>query len=361
MVDSYNSTVAEPGGLTTEVPDGDIEEDINLDSLNIISIVLYSLTFVLGSLGNGLIIWVTGFRMKKTSNTVWFLNLAIADFVFTLFLPFSIVYTALVFHWPFGRFWCKLNSTIMVLNLYSSVFLLTAISFDRCLSVLAAVWAHNHRNVTKIWKACLLLWLVAGIMSAPYFYFREIETEGNSTKCFNKVTSGQHQALTITRFIFGFLIPFMVIITCYSIILWKYSKIRYNKLFRVTVAVIITFFLCWTPFHIFQLLELKVHGDHSPDLHHLLSLGIPISTSLTFLNSCMNPLLYVCMCREFRPILRSTSLLMFEKTFWEDPIIAPLTPLATACNMGKEQTSAMNLEIKTSAADLAANAPDIHQ
>ncbi|XP_015679851.1 fMet-Leu-Phe receptor-like [Protobothrops mucrosquamatus] len=100
-------------------------------AMHVISMVIYSLAFVLGVLGNGLVIFITGFRMKKSVNTVWFLNLAIADFAFTFFLPLSIAYLALRFHWPFGWFLCKLNSTLAFVNLYASVYLLMIISIDR--------------------------------------------------------------------------------------------------------------------------------------------------------------------------------------------------------------------------------------
>ncbi|CAF94855.1 unnamed protein product [Tetraodon nigroviridis] len=101
------------------------------------SMIIYSLAFVLGVLGNGVVIWVTGFKMK-TVNTVWFLNLAVADFLFTAFLPLSVTYIAMDSHWPFGKFMCKLNSMILYLNMFASVYLLVVISVDRCVSVVLA-------------------------------------------------------------------------------------------------------------------------------------------------------------------------------------------------------------------------------
>ncbi len=55
-------------------------------SLNAMTLIVYYLAFVLGVLGNGVVIWVTGFKMKKTVNTVWVLNLVVANFLFTAFI-----------------------------------------------------------------------------------------------------------------------------------------------------------------------------------------------------------------------------------------------------------------------------------
>ncbi|XP_039474953.1 chemokine-like receptor 1 [Oreochromis aureus] len=134
---------------TTTAPDendsacGDKYDGLK-QSLNTVSLILYSLAFVLGVLGNGVVIWVTGFKMKKTVNTVWYLNLAVADFIFTAFLPLSVTYLASGFHWPFGKFMCKLNTTISSLNMFASVYILVVISVDRCVSVVWPVWAQNH-------------------------------------------------------------------------------------------------------------------------------------------------------------------------------------------------------------------------
>uniref|UniRef100_A0A3Q0QPU3 Formyl peptide receptor 1 n=1 Tax=Amphilophus citrinellus TaxID=61819 RepID=A0A3Q0QPU3_AMPCI len=306
--------------------------------VHIISLILYSLAFVLGVLGNGMVIWVIGFKMKKTVNTVWYLNLAVADFLFTAFLPLTVTYTALDFHWPFGKFMCKLNTTIGYLNLFASVYILVVISVDRYVSVVWPVWAQNHRNVRKASCVSLGVWVVALILSAPYFIFRDTEEKSqDQTVCFNnyalsddnttsviQLRNFRHQAIIITRFLLGFVAPFTVIVSCYAVIIYHLRRnptlaSQSSRPFKIIAAIIITFFLCWAPFHIMSLIELvKFTSDTSSEmLEHVMTIGIPLATSLAFLNSCMNPLLYVFLGKDFKDKVRKSILKALEIAFQE--------------------------------------------
>ncbi|XP_053743316.1 chemerin-like receptor 1 isoform X1 [Synchiropus splendidus] len=312
-------------------------------SLNIMSLIVYCLAFVLGVLGNGVVIWVTGFKMKKTINTVWFLNLAVADFLFTAFLPLSVTYTAMDFHWPFGKFMCKLNSAISFLNMFASVYILMVISVDRCISVVWPVWAQNYRSVRKASCVSLGVWALALVLSAPYFVFRDTGPSYNNEdiiNCFNNfafvdddydaphvIELGlfRHQAMTITRFLLGFVVPFTVIVSCYAVIIHRLRRNRTlashsSRPFKIIAAVITIFFLCWAPYHIMALIELVHHMSHpsSETLDHVITIGVPIATSLAFLNSCLNPLLYVFMGQDFKDKVRKSILNVLESAFQEE-------------------------------------------
>uniref|UniRef100_A0A3B4U720 Formyl peptide receptor 1 n=1 Tax=Seriola dumerili TaxID=41447 RepID=A0A3B4U720_SERDU len=269
-----------------------------MEKIHIMSVVVYCLAFVLGVLGNGVVIWVTGFKMKKTVNTVWFLNLAVADFLFTAFLPLTVTYTAMDFHWPFGNFMCRVNSTLTFLNMFASVYILVVISVDRCVSVVWPVWAQNHRNIRRASYVSLGVWLLALILSAPYF------------------------AMAITNFLLGFVVPFTVIVSCYTVIIHRLRRnctlaSKSSRPFKIIAAVITTFFLCWTPFHIMRLLELH-HHTRSKTSGYVLSIGLPITTSLIFFNSCLNPLLYVFMGQDFKDLVRKSILNILETAFQEE-------------------------------------------
>uniref|UniRef100_A0A8C6ZYI4 G-protein coupled receptors family 1 profile domain-containing protein n=1 Tax=Nothoprocta perdicaria TaxID=30464 RepID=A0A8C6ZYI4_NOTPE len=178
---SASSAAELPGNGTVHDHDSGLQR-----SMHVLSMVVYSVACLLGVTGNGLVIWIAGFKMKKTVNSVWFLNLAIADFIFTFFLPLSIAYTALGFHWPFGKLLCKLNSTMAFLNMFASVFLLTVISMDRCVAVAFPVWSRNRRSPELAARVALGTWVLALLLSSPYLVFRDTAVGSrNVTSCYN--------------------------------------------------------------------------------------------------------------------------------------------------------------------------------
>ncbi|XP_053287926.1 chemerin-like receptor 1 [Pleuronectes platessa] len=311
-------------------------------SLKIMFLIVYCLVFVLGVLGNGVVIWVTGFKMKKTINTIWFLNLAVADFLLTAFLPLSVTYTALDYHWPFGNFMCKVNSTLGFLNMFASVFFLVVISVDRCVSVVWPVWAQNHRSVCKASCVSLVVWILALILSAPYFIFKDTVSDPDNEDivyCFSNFSLSddyetpsvkqlgdfRYQTMTITRFLLGFVVPFPVIVSCYAVIIHRLRRNRTlasqsSRPFKIIAAIITTFFLCWAPFYSMTVIQLVYYTAISPSetLGHIITIGDPIATSLAFLNSCLNPLLYVFMGKDLKGKACMSIMNLLETAFQEE-------------------------------------------
>ncbi|XP_039768135.1 N-formyl peptide receptor 2-like [Ornithorhynchus anatinus] len=294
--------------------------------LQVFSMIIYSSAFLVGTVGNGLVIWVAGFRMTRTVTTILFLNLAVADFIFCLFLPISVTQVALDFHWPFGWLGCKFFTTLAVFNLFASVFLLTLISIDRCVSILRPIWARNHRTPRRAALGAGGIWLLALVLCIPTLLYRDTEMyENGYVSCFLNfdpwnetaedpelftVTEAQrYKAQVAIRFVFGFAIPLVVICSCYGLIaarLQDRQAMRSRRPFRVLAAVVAAFFFCWLPFHIVSFMELVVILNQLEDLGTWVILLGSLSTSLAYVNSCLNPILYVFMGRDFRErLLRS--------------------------------------------------------
>ncbi|CAH6778739.1 chemerin-like receptor 1 [Phodopus roborovskii] len=312
---SYNDEYPDDFG-----PIVDLEEVDPLEArvTRVFLVVIYSVVCFLGILGNGLVIVIATFKMKKTVNTVWFVNLAVADFLFNIFLPIHIAYAAMDYHWVFGKAMCKISSFLLSHNMYTSVFLLTVISFDRCISVVLPVWSQNHRSVRLAYTTCVVVWVLAFFLSSPSLVFRDTNNVNGRITCFNNfnlsaaeslssslhsrgnpVGFSRHTAVTITRFLCGFLAPVVIITACYLTIAFKLQRNRLAKTkkpFKIIITIIVTFFLCWCPYHMLYLLELH----HTAMPGSVFSLGLPLATAIAITNSCMNPILYVFMGHDFK-------------------------------------------------------------
>ena len=297
----------------------------SLTPIQTFCMVLYCVIFVLGVTGNGLVIYVTGFKMKTTVNSIWFLNLALADFLFTLFLIFNIISLSLNYEWPFGDFLCKFTSLVQVITMFVSIFLLTAISLDRCLTIWVVVWSHNKRTPNKARLICVLVWLLSLGCSIPF-----VITRGAiNNKCRKTSDALTTKSLAIFRFVIGFLIPFLVITCCYVAIGVRANRTQRRKKMRpflIILAVILAFFICWLPIQIIDLIttDQYIYSINkqlfNSDVFNMAKKGIPVAVSLAFLNSCINPFLYIFMCEEFQKKLKRSVLLVLEHAFAEEQL-----------------------------------------
>ncbi|XP_068595050.1 apelin receptor 2 [Brachionichthys hirsutus] len=192
---------------------------------------VYMLAFLVGCLGNGLVLWAyldraggsamrTGDRARNrilccsrivstcprnncsssTSSSPASIShpsrsltdsliasLALADLCFLVTLPLWAVYTAIGYHWPFGQPLCQLSSFLTALNMYASVFSLSVLSVERY-RVLTGHRPASHRALQTCPSRSLWvlggLWAVAGVLALPGLLLRsvrEVEPEDDAS------------------------------------------------------------------------------------------------------------------------------------------------------------------------------------
>lgn len=224
--------------------------------------------------------------------------------------------------------------------MYASVYFLVVISVDRYVSVVWPVWTQNNRNIRKASWVSLAVWILALMLSIPYFVYRDTRFVFGKVVCYNnyllpdragdffafKLITFRYRATAITRFILGFFVPFTAIVSCYAVLIHRVRKNRTlanqsARAFKIIASIIIAFFLCWAPFHIFALMEMVYFPAVAQDqkINTVLSVGIPLATSLAFINSCLNPLLYVFLGQDFKDKVYTSILKALETAFQEDP------------------------------------------
>ncbi|XP_006011339.1 probable G-protein coupled receptor 33 [Latimeria chalumnae] len=296
--------------------------------------VYYWVTFLLGMSGNSLIIWVTGFKMQKSPNTIWFLNLAAAYLIFTLTLPFFATYRAMGSHWPFGMALCKVLNTTLYFTMSTSIWLLVAISVDRCLLVLRPIWSHNRRTPRAAFAVSAAIWISTFIVTSPYLVFRQthVDKDGRVT-CYNNYAPSMdrnssddgtlsrrvHTAMFTLKLLLGFVIPFFIITVSYVMLAVRISVkrlLKSSKPFKVIAMNITSFFVCWTPYHVLNYTLLNRKSFPETTLRALFFLA----SSLQCINCCFTPILYVFITEGYRGVFKRSLFSLFESAFKEETL-----------------------------------------
>eukprot|EP00063_Salmo_salar_P058128 XP_014032963.1 PREDICTED: C3a anaphylatoxin chemotactic receptor-like [Salmo salar] len=290
--------------LVTSAARDDEAKVVDIDAvMNKLNIVLLTLTIVLGTTGNSVVIWVAGFKLNPTVTNVWLVNLAVADLIFCLSRVLSLTKKLFFDYWPFGIFLCKFNGFFRYTNMFCSVFLLAVISMDRTLCIWYPVFTKRRRTICAARLVSAGVWAVAAILSAPYFAYRRVYLDKNNlSKCSleDNEPNGDNSAklaLYLMRFLCGFLLPFLIILCCYILAGLGIRRTRLlgkSRPLRILVSLVCAFFLCWAPYHC--LLLAKMVNSNST----VVKVGLTGATGFTYFNSCVNPLLYFCMGLDMR-------------------------------------------------------------
>uniref|UniRef100_A0A8C5QDP0 G-protein coupled receptors family 1 profile domain-containing protein n=1 Tax=Leptobrachium leishanense TaxID=445787 RepID=A0A8C5QDP0_9ANUR len=273
-------------------------------SFRILCVVSYSVTFILGIIGNLLVIWITGFKLKSVSAT-WFLNLAVTDLICNIALPLRIAQWIMLFDaWYIFYFICIFSTSLIFFNMLTSVYFLTIISIDRCVSVMCPIWSKIHRTPRLAKIISGIIWMLCLIISVPYitFYHFSIDiSDCNSKEEFFYYTpyfQQFYQVVLIPKLVLLFVLPFLIISICSALVALKLKTLRRpvgsGKPFKVITAVVFCFFICWCPYGIWPLIILdQKYWKADLTIYE-------ICVCLAYFNSCINPILYICFSRDFK-------------------------------------------------------------
>ncbi|XP_077113013.1 C3a anaphylatoxin chemotactic receptor-like [Ranitomeya variabilis] len=286
------------------------------------SITLYSIVFALGIIGNGLVIWITGFRMKNTISAVWFLHLAIADFLCCSSLLLRIADWAALSSDPPDTARCIVNFVLFNVNMSASVLLLTAMSTDRWVSVMWPFWAKVHRSRNLVRISAAIIWGLSVTVAGAVYYVHDYHVSYLGEWCIyyypiSRYNREIHQTIHLIRFIIMCVIPFLIIVTSYVTIFYKLRKIKRSqrspRSSRIITAVISCFFICWFPYYIWPLTPWYYGG------YITFYIVRTITTSLACLNSCLNPIIYVFLTADFQHGFLSSIPSRLERAFGDHP------------------------------------------
>uniref|UniRef100_A0A3P9IJC7 G-protein coupled receptors family 1 profile domain-containing protein n=1 Tax=Oryzias latipes TaxID=8090 RepID=A0A3P9IJC7_ORYLA len=271
----------------------------SLDSRGVPAAVILSLCFLLGVPGNiAVIILKPNFQQLSSMTQSLMLNLAVSDLLCLLTLPLWIY--SLLYSWIFGLLACKILAYLMYCSLYGSLLTVVILSFQRYMLVV-----HQQFNSQKkIRLLFVLFWLISLILSIPALVVRQEIPDKHWLRCKYQFSSQtQKLAVLLTETLVGFASFFIVAFSYIQL----YRKVNRAAFFnnpqtsRLVTSIIIVFFVLWIPYHSMNVLRVGATALHDERLDKSLSDMGYIVVPLTFLNSCINPLLYaftshICKC-----------------------------------------------------------------
>ncbi|XP_006814422.1 somatostatin receptor type 5-like [Saccoglossus kowalevskii] len=263
------------------------------------------------SVGNLLVILVILLYSSRSSlPNIYIINLAIADFLFMLTIPF-LAYLYIEQNWVFGRVICKLVMSVDGMNQFAGVLFLTAMSFDRYLAIVRPISSLKVRSVRKTRLLCTAVWGFSVVLCLPLWMYTDVVLSHNERQntCGIFWPQTLRKTFVVYAFAVGYILPLLVISTCYFAILAQVSKKalpgmgnkRQRSSRRVAVLVIvavIVFAICWLPFYAIQLyieffLEAAMPSMTATIVYY-------VSICLSYSNSALNPFVYTFVGKMYR-------------------------------------------------------------
>ncbi|XP_006861109.1 PREDICTED: mas-related G-protein coupled receptor member D-like [Chrysochloris asiatica] len=250
--------------------------------------VMAAFICVCGIVGNSLVVWLLAFSIQRNPFCVYVLNLAVADLLFLLCMG-CVICLSVIF---------RANDTsayevvrrVKYFAYTASLSLLTAISAQRCLSVLFPIWYKVQRPRHTSTVVCTLLWVLSLLMNTLASYF-----------CSHFRNSDREQCSTVDT-VLGILIlgVFTPLMTLSSLILFVRIKRssqqwrrRPSRLLLVILASVVVFLIFSLPLGIYWFILYWFKLEQNVNLVY-----VSISRLSSAISSTANPIIYILVGRR---------------------------------------------------------------
>ncbi|KAM9308874.1 atypical chemokine receptor 4 [Gastrophryne carolinensis] len=275
--------------------------------------IFYSVAFVVGVAGNSLVIAIYAYyKRMKTKTDVYLLNLAVADLLLLFTLPFWAADASV--GWHLGNAMCKITAALYTINFSSGMQFLACISLDRFFAVINASNQQNFKR--RCWVICVFVWTTSLMLSIPDLYFGGVKEHNGRLACLSIYPRHYVKEVTaliqILEIVFCFIIPFIIMLFCYSAmakVLLKTPNIKRSRPLKILLTVVGVFIITQLPYNITKMwraLDIIYELITSCKTSRNIDLLMQITESMALFHCCLNPLLYAYMGTTFKSYVAKT-------------------------------------------------------
>ncbi|XP_078282525.1 putative G-protein coupled receptor 34 [Rhinoraja longicauda] len=282
---------------------------------------LYSLVILVGVPANLLALCMFLHQYRKHGILVYLINLAMADLISCLSLPFRVSLLLLGDQWRESSPICAVTMVIINSSFYYTVCCSTMFLAFISISRYAMIVKSNNRHLNKFYDtgfaqwACAVTWTVTiiPILALNLNYFtREVRLVADSV-CYNVqlqygkrvsanafVTVGVIFLVLLVAFAFSYASIAVELCTVRRRSVSQHNRVVHTRAQMIIIGAMTGFVVCHLPYHVYQIVAglHRLHGSSCLWLlqtHHVKL----ITLWLVSLSCCLDPILYFLLSKSF--------------------------------------------------------------
>lgn len=255
-------------------------------------------------------------------------SLAVADLVVAVY-PYPLVLTSILHDgWSLGSLHCQVSGFLMGLSVIGSIFNITGIAINRYCYICHRLQYDRLCSRRHALGCVLLIWALTLAAIAPNLRVGTLQYDPRVYSC--TFAQSVSSAYTIAVVVFHFLVPMVIVFSCYLRIWVLVLRVRRRvkpdsqprlkpqdfRNFVTMFVVFVLFAVCWAPLNLIGLAVASDPTGMAPRIPEWLFVA---SYYMAYFNSCLNAVIYGLLNqnfrREYRRILVS---LCTARAFWAE-------------------------------------------
>lgn len=274
------------------------------------TLAIYILTFVFGSTGNLLVLLVVTKKHTRSINDTFIVHLAVSDLSF-IFLCLPVFIYMKVSDFRGSLVYCKIIWPMMTISFCAGIFTVTLMAIHRCKAILRPFDSALEKR--RLVLCFVVIWILSFLVALPLIIIAKV---GPSGACYEDWPTNDHKrAYTAVLAGLQYFVPLTIIAGAYITIGGElfFSKRRSSftsqartteearkqenkKIAKILATIIVSFAAFMLPTHVAWLLV--DFGTKSGQ--ETAEVIFKFSDLLAVFHSCLNPLIYGTVTRQFR-------------------------------------------------------------